>query len=99
MCGEAPLKNKKNVEKFEEIAAFVLARSSTITLKYEVHSDFIYSLIVWIGNLNGIELGMPYIEKNCIFKDSVPIMGGRVWGNPNSLSSHKLGHIFQGRGG
>ena len=45
------------------------------------------------------DLGAPYIEKNCIFKDSVPIMGGRVWGNPNSLSSHKLGHIFQVWGG
>ena len=63
MCGEAPLKNTKNVRKFEEIAAFVLARSLTITLKYEVHSDFIYSLIVWIGNLNGIEL-----ENNALLR-------------------------------
>ena len=63
MCGEAPLKKNKNVKKCKEIAAFVLARSLTITLKYEVHSDFIYSLIVWIGNLNGIEL-----ENNALLR-------------------------------
>ena len=42
----SPAEKYKNVKKFEEIAAFVLARSLTNTLKYEVHSDFIYSLIV-----------------------------------------------------
>ena len=63
MCGEAPLKIEKNVEKFEEISAFVLAsgrinckKGRQSLLEYEVHSDFIYSLIVRIGNLNGIEL-------------------------------------------
>ena len=45
------------------------------------------------------DLGTPSLEKNCIFKDSVRIMGGRVGENPNLLSSYNLGHIFQGRGG
>ena len=74
MCGEAPLKNKKQMKKFEEIAAFVLARSSTITLKYEVHSDFIYSLIVWIGNLNGIEL-----ENNALLRRKKYTLLNKCW--------------------
>ena len=39
------------------------------------------------------------MKKNCIFKDSVPNMGGRVLENPNFFSTNKLGQIFQGRVG
>ena len=50
MWGEAPLKIQKNVRKFEEISAFVLAdklkKGQQSLFEYEVHSDFIYSLIV-----------------------------------------------------
>ena len=58
---------EKNVRKFEEISAFVLAdklkKGQQSLFEYEVHSDFIYSLIVWIGNLNGIEL-----ENNALLR-------------------------------
>ena len=41
------------------------------------------------------DLGMTSMEKNCIFKDTVSIMGGRVGKNPNL----KVGTQFSREGG